>query len=91
MKSDWRIPADWMVLLPISVGPAIVGVLLALCLPTVHSARQGDPASLLIVLGAMLLALVGIPLAIVVAVVRVVRKPRCSETPPAEPLDEGGD
>lgn len=61
-KSYWRIPRDWMVLLPICFGPVIIGMILAIFLPVLSGARQGDPA---LVLTAVASALVGIVLLLV--------------------------
>ena len=61
-KSYWRIPRDWMVLLPISLGPVILGMILAVFLPALFGARQGDPT---LVLTAVVLGLIGLVLLLV--------------------------
>lgn len=61
-ESYRRIPRDWMVLIPISFAPAIIGMVLAAVLPMLFGARQGDPT---LVLTAIASALAGIVLLLI--------------------------
>ncbi len=53
-----RIPRDWIVLLPICFGPAIVGLVLAYLLPALFRARQGDATLFLFAVASALVGMV---------------------------------